>query len=319
MRCFITGVAGFVGSHLAERLLADGHEVCGLDAFTSYYPRNFKEWNLEGPRSWQRFRFVEANILTADLPELLEGVDWVFHQAAQPGVRTSWGNEFGQHIDCNLIATRALLEAALRSSNVKRFVYASSSSVYGNTTLPAQEDAPLHPASPYGITKLAAEQLCTLYHRNFGLPSVSLRYFTVYGPRQRPDMAFHRFCTSILERRPIVIYGDGEQTRDYTYISDIVEANILAATSEQITGEVMNIGGGTRASLHDVIRPLQEISEVPVSVDFALQQPGDVLHTFADTGRARRLIGYQPGVALREGLARQFEYFSRHHRPLLID
>jgi nucleoside-diphosphate-sugar epimerase len=320
MRCFITGVAGFVGSHLAERLLADGHEVCGLDAFTNYYPRAFKERNLEGPRAWQRFRFVEADIHTADLPELLEGVDWVFHQAAQAGVRTSWGAEFDQYVDRNLLATFRLLEAARHSGNVKRFVYASSSSVYGDTTiLPVHESASLHPASPYGITKLAAEQLCTLYHRNFGLPTVSLRYFTVYGPRQRPDMAFHRFCTSMLERRPIVIYGDGEQTRDFTYISDVIEANILAAASEQTTGETMNIAGGARASLHDVIQLLQEIGEVPVTVDFAAHQPGDVIHTFADIGRARRLIGYRPGVALREGLAQQFEYISRYHRPLFID
>jgi nucleoside-diphosphate-sugar epimerase len=318
MRCFITGAAGFVGSHLAERLLADGHEVCGIDAFIDYYPRTFKERNLAGPRSWRSFSFVEANLLTADLSKLLEGADWIFHQAAQAGVRSSWGAEFGQYVNCNVLATQRLLEAALRTGNVKRFVYASSSSVYGDTTtLPVHEAVPLHPASPYGITKLAAEWLCTLYHRNFGLPTVSLRYFTVYGPRQRPDMAFHRFCTSILERRAIVIFGDGRQTRDFTYISDVVEANLLAATSEQATGETMNIAGGAQVSLQQVIRLLQEIGGVSLAVDFAVQQAGDVSHTFADTTHAFKLIGYQPRTGLREGLTQQFEYILHYHRPLL--
>src|SRR3954469_13139541 len=203
MRCLVTGVAGFVGSHLAERLLADGHEVCGIDGFIDYYPRYIKERNLERARSWKRFTFVEGNLLTIDLVPMLEGVDWIFHQAAQAGVRASWGREFARYEDCNVLATQRLLEAALRMGGIKRFVNASSSSIYGDTSLlPIQEDDPLHPVSPYGVTKLAAENLCTLYHRNFEVPTVSLRYFTVYGPRQRPDMAFHRFCKSLLRNEP---------------------------------------------------------------------------------------------------------------------
>src|SRR5260370_15991573 len=198
MRCLVTGVAGFVGSHLAERLLADGHDVCGMDAFIDYYPRQIKEKNLEGPRSWKRFTFTEGDLLDINLPPLLDGVDWIFHQAAQAGVRASWGQEFSRYVDCNVLATQRLLEAILHAESVQRFVYASSSSVYGDTTaLPVTESVTPHPVSPYGVTKLAAEHLCTLYQRNFGVPTVSLRYFTVYGPRQRPDMAFHRFCKAI--------------------------------------------------------------------------------------------------------------------------
>ncbi len=195
MRCLVTGVAGFVGSHIAERLLADGHEVCGIDAFIDYYDRSIKEQNLERPRCWRTFSFVEGNLVSMPLLSTLEGVDWIFHQAAQAGVRASWGEDFARYVECNVLATQRLLEASLRMGGIKRFVNASSSSIYGDTSvLPIQEDAPLHPVSPYGVTKLAAENLCTLYHRNFGVPTVSLRYFTVYGPRQRPDMAFHRFC-----------------------------------------------------------------------------------------------------------------------------
>src|SRR5581483_8871912 len=226
MRCLVTGVAGFVGSHLAERLLADGHVVCGIDAFIDYYPRSIKEKSLEGPRSWQRFTFVEGNLLDIALPPVLDGVDWVFHQAAQAGVRASWGKEFTRYVDCNVLATQRLLEALMHSKSLQRFVYASSSSVYGDTTtFPVKETTLTHPVSPYGVTKLAAEHLCSLYHRNFGIPTVSLRYFTVYGPRQRPDMAFHRFCKAVLDRRSIRVFGDGLQTRDFTYVSDVVEAN----------------------------------------------------------------------------------------------
>ena len=211
MRCLVTGVAGFIGSHLAERLLADGHEVCGIDAFIDYYPRSLKERNLEGARAWKNFTFVEGNLLDVNLSPLLEGVEWVFHQAAQAGVRASWGHEFAHYVDCNILATQRLLESAMRVKTLRRFIYASSSSVYGEATaLPVREESNMpQPVSPYGVTKLAAEHLCTLYHRNFGVPTVSLRYFTVYGPRQRPDMAFHRFCKAIVEQQPVRIFGDG--------------------------------------------------------------------------------------------------------------
>lgn len=324
MRCLVTGVAGFVGSHLAERLLADGHEVCGIDSFVDYYSREIKERNLEGLRSWQRFTFLEKDILDAYLPALLDGVDWVFHQAAQAGVRASWGREFSRYVDCNVLATQRLLEAALHARNgggIRRFVYASSSSVYGDTTaLPVTETVIPQPLSPYGVTKLAAEHLCTLYHRNFGVPTVSLRYFTVYGPRQRPDMAFHRFCKAIMEHSPLRVFGDGNQTRDFTFISDVVEANVRAATSAYAPGEVLNIAGGARVTLHSVIQLLKEVSGSSPAITFDAKQHGDVRDTFADTTRAEHVLGYRPCVSLREGLAREFEHIVAlyKHIPSLV-
>ena len=315
MRCLVTGVAGFVGSHLAERLLADGHEVRGIDAFIDYYPKSLKEKNLLGARSWDRFTLIEGDLLTIDLPPLLEGIDWIFHQAAQAGVRASWGYEFTTYVDCNVLATQKLLEAAVKVEGLRRFVYASSSSVYGNTAiLPVVESITPFPISPYGVTKLAAENLCSLYHRNFGMPTVSLRYFTVFGPRQRPDMAFHRFCKSIVEHQPLRIFGDGHQTRDFTYISDVVEANIRAATSDGAVGEVMNIAGGSCVSLHDVVGLLQEISGTSIDVVFEEKQYGDARDTYANTERAQRLIGYKPQVSLREGLAEEFAYIASLYR-----
>lgn len=317
MRCLITGVAGFIGSHLAERLLADGHEVCGVDAFIDYYDRSLKERNLQGPRSWQHFTFVEGDLATLDLRPLVDGVDWVFHQAAQAGVRASWGVEFQRYTECNVLSTQRLLETVLQAGNVKRFVYASSSSVYGNTELlPIVEDAPLRPYSPYGVTKLAAEHLCSLYHHNFGVPTVSLRYFTVYGPRQRPDMAFHRFCKAILQRDALCVFDDGSQTRDFTYISDAIEANIRAATREEAVGQIVNIAGGSRVTLHHVVDLLREISELPIRVEFAPRQHGDVRHTFADTQRARQVLDYRPCVSLREGLSREFEFMQTLYQNL---
>src|SRR5579884_2644108 len=309
MRCLVTGVAGFVGSHLAERLLSDGHEVYGIDAFTDYYSRQIKERNLEGLGSWKSFTFVEDDLLHIDLLPLLEGIDWVFHQAGQPGVRASGGEDFSWYVKWNVLATQRLLEAVLHAKSVRRFVNASSSSVYGDTTaLPVTETVAPQPVSPYGVTKLAAEHLCTLYHRNFGLPTASLRYFTVYGPRQRPDMAFHRFCKAVIDHKSIRVYGDGQQTRDFTYISDVVEANIRAATANAAIGQVMNIAGGSRVTVRHVIDLLQEITGSAISVDFDEKQHGDVRDTFADTSFAERLIGYHPLVSLYEGLTNEFEY-----------
>ena len=312
MRCLVTGVAGFIGSHLAERLLADGHEVCGIDAFIEYYPRQIKERNLEGLRSSKNFTFVEGNLTDMYLSPLLEGVEWIFHQAAQAGVRTSWGHEFTRYVECNVLATQRLLEVAMHVKSLRRFVYASSSSIYGDAvTLPVSEAETMpQPLSPYGVTKLSAEHLCTLYHRNFGVPTVSLRYFTVYGPRQRPDMAFHRFCKAILEHQHVRVFGDGYQTRDFTYISDVVEANIRAASIDAATGQVFNIAGGSRVTMHDVIAVLSEISGQSVPVEFVEKQHGDVRDTFADTTRAQRVLGYQPLVSLREGLAQEFAHVT---------
>lgn len=314
MRCLVTGVAGFVGSHLAERLLAEGHEVCGIDAFIDYYPREIKENNIADIRSWKRFSFIESDLLLLDLEHLLEGIEVIFHQAAQAGVRASWGKEFQRYTDCNILATQRLLEAAMHTKTLQRFVYASSSSVYGNSNvLPVTENVIPQPVSPYGVSKLAAEHLCTLYYRNFGVPTVSLRYFTVYGPRQRPDMAFNRFCNAITRHQPIHIFGDGTQTRDFTYIADIVEANIRAASSSNAAGEVMNIAGGSRVTMLEVVETLREISGSEVDVVFENKQHGDVDHTFADTHLAEQALGYHPQVALHEGLAKEFEYFKAVH------
>ena len=215
--------------------------------------------------------------------------------------------DFARYVECNVLITQRLLELALRK-DVKRFVYASSSSVYGDMNmLPLTESTLPRPFSPYGVTKLAAEHLCKLYYDNFRLPTVSLRYFTVYGPRQRPDMAFHRFCKAIIEQQPICIYGSGEQTRDFTYVSDIVAANVQAATNERAIGKVLNIAGGARASLHEVIDMLREISGFPITVTFADKQYGDVRHTYASTIRAEQVIGYHPVVPLHEGLLREFQ------------
>jgi nucleoside-diphosphate-sugar epimerase len=311
MRCLVTGVAGFVGSHLAERLLADGHEVYGIDAFVDYYARPIKEKNLDGPRSWNRFTFIEGNLLDIDLLPLLDGTNWVFHQAAQAGVRSSWGKEFSRYMEYNVLVTQRLLEIARMVEGIQRFIYASSSSVYGSTRiLPVSETVTPLPVSPYGITKLAAEHLCRLYYHCFAFPTVSLRYFTVYGPRQRPDMAFYRFSRAILNREPIHVYGNGYQTRDFTYVSDVVEANIRAATSESAPGKIINISGGSRTTIRQTLQLLQEISGRAINVIYTKKQHGDVPDTFADTRVAEQILGYRPCVSLKDGLANEFEYIS---------
>jgi len=308
MRCLITGVAGFIGSNLAERLLADGHEVVGIDAFIDYYPRSMKEQNIENIRSSRRFTFIEGNLLDLSLLPLVDGVDYIFHQAAQAGVRASWGGSFSIYTDCNILATQRLLDTLLTTGQqIKRFVYASSSSVYGNSELlPVSEATTPQPISPYGVTKLAGEHLCQLYHHNFGIPTVGLRYFTVYGPRQRPDMAFHHFCKAIIHHQPVHVFDDGTQTRDFTFVTDIVEANVRAATFET-QGSVMNIAGGSRVTVREVIALLEEISNTKIQVIFEQKQYGDVRDTFADISRAQQLIGYRPLTFLREGLAQEFD------------
>jgi UDP-glucose 4-epimerase len=305
-------VAGFIGSHLAERLLADGHEVVGCDAFTDYYPRIYKEANLAGLLAASGFRFVEGDLNRLDLDALLDGQQWVFHLAAQAGVRSSWGPGFGDYVACNITATQRLLEAAVRASALKRFVYASSSSVYGNVAeLPAGEDTPTRPTSPYGVTKLAGEHLCSVYWRAFQVPIVLLRYFTAYGPRQRPDMAFHRFGRALLRGDELAVFGDGEQTRDFTYVTDLVEANVRAAAAPGLAGQVFNIGGGVRVSLREAIRVLVEVSGRAARVRWETIAHGDVRDTFADTTRAQHALDYQPTVCLRDGLAAELSYLEQ--------
>ncbi len=306
----VTGAAGFIGSHLCERLLRAGHRVIGLDDFSDYYPRAVKEANLTLLSGRSGFEFVERDLARADLATLVSGVDHIFHQAGQPGVRPSWGREFDVYVERNIRATQRLLEAVKGSPRVKRLVYASSSSVYGDTTdLPLHEESPTRPYSPYGVTKLAAEHLCGLYRANFGVPTVSLRYFTVYGPRQRPDMGFHKFIRAALEDRAVVVFGDGEQTRDFTYVSDAVEANWLALAPGAV-GQVFNIGGGSRVSVNHVLATLEEILGRPIRREHRAAQVGDVRHTWADTTRARDVLGFAPVVPLREGLANEVKWLQ---------
>jgi nucleoside-diphosphate-sugar epimerase len=306
----VTGAAGFVGSHLCERLLREGHHVIGLDMFADYYPRPMKEANLTGLRGAPGFRFVEGDLTRLDLSPLIGEADYIFHQAGQPGVRPSWGKDFDVYLDCNVRATQRLLETARTIGRVQRLVYASSSSIYGETRdLPLREDSLPRPYSPYGVTKLAAEHLCSLYHANYGVPTVSLRYFTVYGPRQRPDMGFHKFIRAALEDRPIVVYGDGEQTRDFTFVADAVEANWLAL-GPGAAGQVFNIGGGSRVSVNQVLATLEEILGRPIRREHQPSQAGDVSHTWADTRRAKETLGFVPTVSLRDGLAREVAWLK---------
>ncbi len=306
--CLVTGCAGFIGAHLAERLLRAGHAVTGVDCFLDYYPRRLKEANLAGLLTQPAFRFVEANLLDADLPALLAGQSWVFHEAAQAGVRASWGDDFRIYTDNNILATQRLLEAAKESRALRKLVYASTSSVYGDAeSYPTHEGMRPQPVSPYGVSKLAGEHLCYLYWRNFGIPTVALRYFTVYGPRQRPDMAFHRFIVAMLAGRPITVFDDGEQTRDFTFISDVVEANALAAERGR-AGEMYNIGGGSRITVNAVLKLLEELTGRPAELRREGRQKGDVRHTAADISKAARDLGYQPQVGIREGLAREVEW-----------
>ena len=310
MKCLVTGAAGFIGSHLSEFLIQKGMAVIGIDSFVDYYPRNLKESNLAGLKKEKNFEFIEKSLLEVDLDGLLADVDVVFHQAAQAGVRASWGESFKIYTDNNILGTQMLLEAC-KDSQIKKFVYASSSSVYGDTMdLPMRESSLPSPVSPYGVSKLAAEHLCWLYFKNFKVPTVSLRYFTVYGPRQRPDMAFHRFFKWALEGQVFQVYGTGEQTRDFTYISDIVEANWLASM-QAVQGEVFNIGGGARISLNNVITLMEEIVGVRVEVHHEQAQKGDVRHTSADMTKANEMLGYEPKVPIEEGLRLEFEWIKK--------
>lgn len=317
-RALVTGVAGFIGSHLAERLLAEGCEVVGVDCFTDYYPVALKEANLDLLRNAPGFRFRHLNLAGESLTDVLDGVRYVFHQAGQPGVRASWGSTFQPYTTNNVDATQRLLEAVKANGRVEKLVYASSSSVYGRTVdLPMTEESRPQPISPYGVTKLAAEHLCLLYHVNFGLPVMCLRYFTVYGPRQRPDMAFNKFISAMLDGRPITVYGDGEQTRDFTFVDDVVEANWRAATCTD-AGAVCNIAGGSRSSVNDVLRLIRDITGSASTLNYEPPQSGDPEHTFADTSRARRLLDYQPAVSEEEGLAREVDWLRASSARLTL-
>ena len=315
-RVLVTGAAGFIGSHLSMRLLEEGEEVVGVDCFTDFYDPALKRRNLQSLLGRAGFDFREVDLRAAPLEDLIASCDAVFHQAAQAGVRSSWGKMFADYSSINVEATQRLLEACRpHRARLRRFVYASSSSVYGEAPRhPTREEDATIPVSPYGVTKLAGELLVRLYASQYGIPAASLRYFTVYGPRQRPDMGFHRFLRAIHEGREIVLYGDGAQTRDFTYVSDAVEANLLALRRDGEAGETFNIGGGERVSVLEVLERMEEVTGRPVRVRREPRAPGDVLHTGADTSRARERLGYRPAVPLREGLRRMTDWMVRYLR-----
>lgn len=309
MKALVTGAAGFIGSTLADALTARGIDVIGLDCFTDYYSRDIKESNLAPLRQRKTFTFVEDALQTVDLDRVLDGVTHVFHLSAQAGVRKSWGRDFVTYTTHNVDATQRLLEA-VKDRPLERFVYASSSSVYGdNVAIPMREDAMVQPVSPYGVTKLAAEHLCLLYTANYGVPTVSLRFFTVYGPKQRPDMGFHRFLRAALTGQPITLYGDGEQTRDFTYVDDIVAA-LVAAGERGRAGGVYNIGGGSRVSINEVLALVGTVTGRPVDIRREPSQKGDMRDTFADTSRAKAELGFVPSTPLEQGLRAEAEWLA---------
>jgi UDP-glucuronate 4-epimerase len=316
MRALVTGAAGFIGSHLAERLASGGWDVVAVDCLTPYYDVEQKHDNLASVRRSTAVEVHDADLRTADLAELLHDVDIVFHQAGQPGVRASWA-DFDSYVEHNLLATRRVLEAAVAAS-VSRVVFASSSSVYGNIgTYPTFEEALPRPQSPYGVTKLAAEHLCGVYARNWGLSTVALRYFTVYGPRQRPDMAMHRLVEAALHGRRFPMFGTGEQIRDFTYVDDVVAANIAAASADITPGTVINVAGGGSTSLIDVIKTIERLTGRTIALDRRPVERGDVDRTGGAIDRARCVLGWSPRISVDEGLEHQVEWHTR--RPVPAD
>jgi UDP-glucose 4-epimerase len=304
-RALVTGAAGFIGSHLTERLLAEGVTVTGVDCFTDYYAPALKRRNLEACAGHERFRLLELDLGAADLSALPE-VDVVFHQAAQAGVRASWGREFHAYTHHNVLATQRLLER-YRESRLERMVYASSSSVYGEAErYPTPEDALPRPLSPYGVSKLAGEHLTLLYGRNFGMPVVALRYFTVYGPRQRPDMAFHRFARALLRDEPITVFGDGHQSRDFTYIADAIEANVRAWKHD--ASGVYNVGGGSQVEVLEAIAILEKTLDARARLEFKPPAQGDPRRTRAAHARIEADLGFAPTTPIHEGLPREAEW-----------
>jgi UDP-glucuronate 4-epimerase len=305
-RALVTGCAGFIGSHLTESLLADGHAVTGIDCFNDNYRRADKRANLARALDHDAFHLVCDDVVDTDLRALLEGCDVVYHLAGEPGVRSSWGARFDRYTHHNVAATQRLLEAA-RAVPGRRIVSASSSAIYGDAlALPTREDARPQPLSPYGVTKLAAEQMCALYRAEHGVDTVALRYFSVYGPRQRPDMAFRRFCDAIVAGRPVHLFGDGRQTRDFTYVADIVAATRAAGEGEE-AGEI-NVGGGEAISLNRALELLAGIAGRPLDVRRGDRESGDVRNTGADIARARQRLGWTPATSVADGLANEFAW-----------
>ena len=306
-KIIVTGAAGFIGSTLVDSLLLQGHQVIGVDEFNDYYDPMLKRKNISHLHQHPLFKMIEGDIQYLDWSKLLEEIDIVFHLAAQAGVRKSWGRSFKLYVDKNITGTQVLLEAAKDAKYIKRFVYASTSSIYGDAEkLPTDETIPPQPVSPYGITKLAAERLGNLYYKNFNLPFVALRFFSVYGPRQRPDMAFHKFFKSAITSQPITVYGDGLQTRDFTFVDDIVAANILASVVPEAVGGIFNVGGGSRVSLMHAISTIEKIVDSPLKINLVEKSMGDARHTAADISKAQMILNYNPKTSLLEGLTQEW-------------
>lgn len=305
-RYLVTGCAGFIGSHLVDALLDRGEEVIGVDAFTNYYPRAVKEANLEHARNHEAFSFVEADLVDVPLEPLVSGVAGIFHLAARPGVRGSWGAHFQDYVRDNLLASQRLFEAAADAHI--RVVFASSSSVYGDAeTYPIVEDARLRPLSPYGVTKLACEHLARTYGTGFGLDVVSLRYFSVYGPRQRPDMAFAQIIAAIKGRKPFQILGSGQQSRDFTYVDDVVAATVQAMERAP-AGAIYNVGGGSEVSLREAIDLCLQLSGQAIELRHDTVALGDASRTLADTNRIRADLDWKQRTQLAQGLSAQLAW-----------
>jgi UDP-glucose 4-epimerase len=311
MKALVTGCAGFVGSHLCERLIANDIDTVGIDCLSDYYEPQLKLDNLSSLAPNPHFRFVLLDLLDINnYKQLLDEADLIFHLAAQPGVRASWGASFDTYLKNNVLATQQLLELARDAKRLRKFVYASSSSVYGQTQAEkVSEDYRTQPFSPYGVTKLAGEHLCSLYEANYGVPTISLRFFTVYGPRQRPDMAFNRLVNAALTGKTFSLFGDGTQERDFTFVQDVVNGLMRAALTENAMG-VYNIGGGHVVSLNEVISLVQELTGNEVKLQHMEAQKGDVRRTSADISKIQRVLGYQPQVQIREGLRSEVDYFA---------
>ncbi|SFF32691.1 Nucleoside-diphosphate-sugar epimerase [Paenibacillus algorifonticola] len=312
MKIIVTGAAGFIGSHLCEYLLASGeHEVIGVDAFV----REELQWigtkNMDSFLNHPQFKMITTNMLLIDWKKLLKDVDIIYHLAGIPGVRSSWGTDFQSYVESNILATQQLLEAC-RQASIKKFVFASTSSVYGETMGQVSEDSPLAPLAPYGVSKLTGEHLCRVYSQN--VPIVILRFFTVYGPRQRSDMAFHRFIKQLLADDPITLIGDGLQSRDFTYISDCVEAIAAVASAPHVIGETINIGGSERATIIQVIRTLELLTGKKAAIAPSGSMHGEPMHTWANISKARRLLQYEPKISLKTGLAKELAYFSNLYK-----
>lgn len=301
MHCLVTGAAGFIGSHLVENLVKRDWRVTAIDGLVDSYPREIREKNISQLLQSDSFHLVRENLLHIDLRPYLESVDYVFHMAAQTGVRTSWGKDFETYVKNNILATQRVLEA-VKDAPIKKFVYASSSSVYGKVQqFPTTEETKPEPISPYGVTKLSGEHLCHVYHKIWGVPMVILRYFTVYGPRQRPDMAFFHFITALRKNQDLIVFGDGQQSRDFTHVDDVIRAT-CSVLERDVAGETFNIGGGSRITVTETIHILEEIMGARARIKYIEKQKGDMVHTAADIKKAQAILDYSPRTVLEEGL-----------------